>query len=218
VLLEEIIDQRIKQEIEAQKAQRQAESNTLPPDGDHLAGLIAALLDEFRQADPSSGILEVERPLPQRAGVRPSLDLVLRLRGINGQETRTGLLFMVTDNAVTAAAYLRRLVQLSPLPDRLMLVTDQRRPLALGGKGQEHLEQLRREMAGRFRRLDLSFLEYVTLNALQAVVGLARSGELEIELLGGRTQAIDETEILASLHRQGFFQTAPVMRELLASV
>jgi hypothetical protein len=41
---------------------------------------------------------------------------------------------------------------------------------------------------------------------------------LEIELLGGRTQAIDETEILASLHRQGFFQTAPVMRELLASV
>jgi hypothetical protein len=41
---------------------------------------------------------------------------------------------------------------------------------------------------------------------------------LEIELPGGPVRPIGEPEVLASLHRQGFFQTAPVLRELLAPV
>ena len=61
----------------------------------------------------------------------------------------------------------------------MFLVTDQRRPLVLGLKGEEHLAKLREGFAGQFRHVELTAGDYAELDALRAVVGRARSGELE---------------------------------------
>jgi hypothetical protein len=126
------------------------------------------------------------------------------------------MLCLITDHPNATAAYLRRLCHAAPAPDRLLLVTDQRRPLVLGDRGKEYLAQLEEELfAGRFRRVDLSFSDYVNLNGLSIVARQARSGNLEINLPGGEARQISEAEVIASHRRRGRYRTAPILRELV---
>ena len=73
-------------------------------------------------------------------------------------------------------------------------------------------------LAERFQEVALSFAEYAHLDALQAVVWLARSGDLEMELLPGQLQPLSELDVLASYQRHGRYRTAAVLRELLGAV
>jgi hypothetical protein len=66
----------------------------------------------------------------------------------------------------------------------------------------------------RFRQLDLTFAEYAHLEALQAVVGQARSGDLEIDL-PGQTRPVSAEEVIASYRRQGRYLSAAVLRDVL---
>jgi acyl carrier protein phosphodiesterase len=61
----------------------------------------------------------------------------------------------------------------------------------------------------------VTFEQYAHLDALQAVVGQARSEELEIELPGGESRPVSVDEVIKSHRRQGRYQKAAVLREVL---
>jgi hypothetical protein len=61
----------------------------------------------------------------------------------------------------------------------------------------------------------LTFEEYADLDALQAIVGLARSGDLEIELASGPSRRVSERDVIESHHRQDRYRTAALLREVL---
>jgi hypothetical protein len=97
----------------------------------------------------------------------------------------------------------------------VVLVTDQRRPLELGARGQEYLAELR-QGAGPFRQVELTPADCAELGALRAVVGQARSGDLEVEIAARESRPLAEAEVIESLHRQGRYRAAPLLRDLLA--
>jgi AAA ATPase domain len=213
----ETIDRKVAQKVDEHRSRRRAEPHTLPPDADNLAGLVHALLEQCRQVSPAYGIVRVERLEQSGPGPRPPYDLALLRRGEDGREVRAGLLFVATDSATSTAGFLRRLVQAEGACERLVLVTDERRPLALGGRGRQYLEYLRQQTGSGFRHVELAFEQYAELDALQAAVGLARSGDLEVELTPGQARAVGEREVIESHHRQGRYRSAPLLRELLAT-
>src|SRR5581483_706809 len=79
----------------------------------------------------------------------------------------------------------------------------------------EYLQELHDRGAEHFQEITLTFVEYARLDALQAVVGLARSGDLEIEWPAGQTYPVSEGEVIASHQRQGHYRTAAVLRALV---
>jgi len=125
---------------------------------------------------------------------------------------------VVTTSSLSTTGSLRRVVEAPDPPGRLFLVTDQRCPLALGLKGEEHLAKLREGGAGQFRHVELTPADVAELDALQAVVGLARSGDLEVEILAGKPRPLSATEVTESLHRQGRYRAAPLLRDLLGEM
>ena len=64
----------------------------------------------------------------------------------------------------------------------------------------------------------LTFEQYAQLDALRAVAGMARAGDLEIELPGGQTRPVSEQEVVESHHRQGRYQAAALLPDLLNEV
>lgn len=115
------------------------------------------------------------------------------------------------------SAFLRRLVQDTQPPERLVLITDERRPLTPATAGREYLEELQQRHGDRFVRVDLTFDQYAELDALQARVGLAKSGDLEIELPAGRSRRVAEAEVVASHLRQQRYSRHPLLKVLLDS-
>jgi hypothetical protein len=213
--LQDAIDRKVAQKIDEHQAQRQRAPHTLPPDADNLSGLVYLLLEQCRQAGPRYSLLRVERlPVPS-SGPRSPYDLLIRRQGEGDHEVCLGLLVIATASAHTTTTYLRRLVQDNRPPDRLLLVTDERRPLPLGPRGHEYLEALRRRGTCPLQQVELTFAHYAELDALQALVGLARSGDLEVEVLPGQVRRVNEKEVIESHHRQGRYLASPLLREIL---
>jgi hypothetical protein len=209
------IDRRVTKQLAEQRARLLAEPEALAPDADNLAGLVGALLEQCRAVGPDYAVTAVERPATAKSGPRPAYDLVLRRRAGDGHEERTCVLFVVTASANSAASFLRRLLGALEPGTRVVLVTDQRRPLELGVRGQEYLAELR-QGAGPFRQVELTPVDCAELGALRAVVGQARSGDLEVEIAAGESRPLAEAEVIESLHRQGRYRAAPLLRDLLA--
>jgi hypothetical protein len=157
----------------------------------------------------------VERLPRPRYGKQPPLDLIVRRRQGENGEVDTGVLCLVVDNRTSMSAVLRRLARDTRPPERLVLVTEERRPLDPAAAGQEYLEQVRQRYATGFQHINLSFDQYAELDALQAVVGLARSGDLEIALPGGQARRVREQEVIDSHHRQQRYLAHPLLAPLL---
>lgn len=214
--IQRLLDEKVALKLQEHKRQRQLEPQTLPPDGDNLAGLIHTLLQRCLNLPYPATLLGVERLVPPKYGQRPPYDLVFRQRpGPDGPETRGGLLCLVVGNRTSMSAFLRRVAQDAQPPRRLFLVTDERRPLEPAAAGRQYLEQLRERHASQFHLVRLTFDQYAELDALQAVVGLARSGDLEIELPGGQSRRVGEQEVIDSHHRCDRFRAHPLLRLLL---
>jgi hypothetical protein len=213
--LRQRIDEKVSLKVQELKRQRQLEPQTLPPDGDNLAGLIEALLQRCLNAPSRDGLLAVERVPARRYGPQPPYHLRLRHRGPVGAESGTGLRCVVVSNRTSMSARLRRLADDTQPPDRLVLVTDERRPLEPGPVGKEYLDCLQSRHGRCFHVMQLSFDQYAELEALQAVVGLARAGDLEIELPGGQARRVHEEEVIASHHRCRRYQAHPLLALLL---
>lgn len=214
--IEARIDQAVDLKLAELRARRQQEPHTLPPDADNLAGLLVTLLERCLNAPAYPSLLAVD-PVPRpRQGPPPPCDLILRQRlDPEGLVVRTGILCLVVSSRISMSGYLRRLVQDTQPLERLFLITDERRPFDPGPAGQEYLEQLRGRYNDRFLHVVLTFEQYAELDALQEVVGLARAGDLEIELPGGQARRVSEQEVLASHFRRQRYRAQPLLRLLL---
>ena len=215
--LETVIDRKVAAKLEEQKQQRLLDPETLPPDADNLAGLAYILLRQCLHAPRSYALTDVQRPAPPNRKQRPTYHLTVKQHG-DGQENTVGVLFLTAGDASSAVWALRRLIEDRLPPTRLLLVTDQRRPMRLAAKGKEYLDQLRRNYGGRFQRIDLTFDQYADLDALKAAAGMALSGDLEIDLPGGEIRRVTEAEVVASHHRGDRYTAHVLLRPLLGVV
>jgi len=209
------VDRRVEEALADHRARSTAEPLSLPPDGDHLAGLLYNLLVQCREADPE-GLTNVERGVPPRRGARPVYDVVFGQAGADGTAAQTGLVVVVASNAVSAAACLRRLLNETRPVERVLLITDDRVDLPLGPAGKGYLNELLRRRPERFGRLSVTFADLVELDGLQAVLAAARSGDLEVQLRPDAAHAVTPAEVIASHRRRGRYLASPLLRELLA--
>jgi hypothetical protein len=218
-VVSELIDGKVALKLREHISQRQLERQTLPPDADNLAGLIHSLLKQCLNAREYPELLKVDRQQKPKYGPRPPFDLILRRRSSTGDaETTSGVACMVVDNRTSMSAYLRRLVQDPRPPHRAFLVTEERRPLDPGAAGMQYLEQVRQRYGDRFRHVELTFDRYAELDALAGVIGLARSGDLEIEPTGGNARRVSEAEVIESYCRKGHIVAHPLLRQLLTDL
>ena len=209
------VDAEVSQKLAEYKAQREAEPHTLPPNAANLAGLVAALVEQWMPSDRLGNRLQVEQPAWPSRGRRPAYDLILQQSGpSNDAEALCGMCFLATGSALSVTGALRRLVQDPNPPHQVLLITDERTGLPLGKVGKEYYEELCQRGKPGFRHLELAFAEYAELDALQAAVGLGRAGDLEIELPGGQTRTVRADEVMASHQRQGRYAAAPLLKEL----
>jgi hypothetical protein len=180
--IEAAIDGLVDRKIAEQVAQHRLHPGSLPPDAGNLAGLVETLLGHCRGEGLPYTFRGVERK--QRRGNRlPSYDLLVReRREPDGREVTSGVLF-VTNVGVSATAALRRLLEDDHPPDHRLLVTDhERRPLKVGAQGVEYYKDLEKLGREHFEHLKINFEQYAALDALRDVVGMARSGDLEIQV------------------------------------
>ncbi len=209
------IDLKIAEKRASIVEQLQREPHTLPSDADHLAGLVYALLVQCRDAGHRHGVWEVERVAPPKYG-RPTYHLSLRRRDSNASaDVRSGVLFLVERSAKSVAGFLRRLLADWGAYERVLVVTAEHVGLPLGETGREYLENLRKRRPGHFQVLELAFAEFIELEAMQRVVGLAKSRDLEIEPSPGRVRVVTEQEVVEAYHRHQRYLASRLLRALL---
>ncbi len=213
--LEAAIDAVVDRKIEEQISQHRLQGGSLPPDAGNLAGLVGSLLGHCSGDGLPYTFRSLER-LQKKAGRLPPYDLRVReRREPDGRQVSTGVLF-VTNVGLSASTALKRLLEDEKPPDHRILVTDhERRPLKVGAQGAEYYRDLEKLGSGKFEHLKLNFEQYAKLDALQGVVGMAKSGDLEIEAPRGTPRPVQEAEVIASHHRRDRFRQHPLLRPLL---
>jgi len=175
------------------------------------------LLQHGLFAKQQYGLSAVEQGLPAADGIRPTYDVLVRHEGgEENKQTCTGLLCLTTRNSVFSTACLRRLAA-DETPDRVILVTEERRPLPLDSEGKKYLKELQQRGAAHFQHVELTLEEHAYLDTLQAVVSMARCGDLQAELPDGNVWPVSEREVIQSHHRQGRYAAHPLLRWLLGT-
>jgi hypothetical protein len=215
VNIEDAIDTAVDRKIEEQVTQHRLQPGSLPPDAGNLAGLVEDLLRHCRGDGLPYTFQGVER-MKKKAGRLPPYDLLVReRRQPDGREVTTGLLF-VTNAGLSATTALRRLLEVDKPPDHRLLVTDhERRPLKVGAQGVAYYRDLEKLGTAKFEHLKLNYEQYAKLDALQGVVGMAKSGDLEIEAPPGTPRPVEAAEVIASHHRRDRLRQHPLLRPLL---
>jgi hypothetical protein len=209
--VQEAIDRFVAQKLADHCDRLRRQPGALGPYTENLAGLIAALLKKF-------GSFEIERPPSGKPDQQFPFSLVVRQRATGKYaEARTGILFLPAGNATSTTAALRWLARATDT-DRVLLVTDEGCPLVFGAqpdaKGREYYAELRGRDNGRFQHIELSVEVHAQLAAIQAVVGMARSGDLELDLPSKKPRAVSEQDVIESFRRQGQYFALPVIRNL----
>ncbi len=210
-----LIDEAVDQKIEEKVSLHRLHPGSLPPDAGNLAGLVEALLGQCLGKGLPYTLRGVERRR-KKAGKLPPCDLLIREQHDgDGREVTTGVVF-VTNVGLSATAALRRLLEDNKPPDHRLLVTDhERRPLKVGAQGIEYYRDLEKLGSEHFQHLKINFEQYVGLDALLDVVGMARSGDLEIESPPATSRPITEAEVVDSHHRRDRYRRHPLLRPLL---
>jgi hypothetical protein len=215
--IRDAIERKIDEKLASLREQFQREPHLLPADADHLAGLTYSALTQCRDAGHRHGVWEVERLTPPKHA-KPTYHLMLRLRdGKDGEDVRTGFLFLVERGAISVAGYLRRLDESRSDYNRVVLATVEDVGLPLGQAGKEYLQALQARGPQHFQMVKLSLEEIIELEGMQQVVGLAKSGDLEIEPSPGRVRPVDEREVIEAYHRRNQYLESSLLRALLTS-
>lgn len=208
------IDRAVDNKIAELKAQRELHPETLPPSADNLLGLVGNLLQHCVGPGGPYRLADLRRRPAGGAWASP-FDLELFREEAGGDKVRTSALFIPTSNPTATFHFLRRILDDARRPDRRIIVADRRLPLNVGPKGQDVLRQLRDDDRSRFYAFELDFSRYGELDALQGVIGMAASGDLEIGLTAGAARRVTAEEVLASHHRTRRFLTHPLLGLLL---
>lgn len=211
--LKELIDDKVESRIYEQVQRRELDPSTLPPDASNLAGLIEILLGQCRNTNHGYSLTQLEKP-PGKKTQLPAYQLVVHERTPSNLPVKTGLTCVVSASSTSAAGSLRRVVNDSPKPENILLVTEERQPLKLAKTGADYLATLEK-LKPQFQEFKLSFDEYATLDALQAIVGQARSGDLEIDFPDAESHPVSEAEVIESHHRRDRYRKHRLLAELL---
>ncbi len=213
--VEVLIDTCVERKIEEQIAQHRLQPGSLPPDAGNLAGLVESLLGRCSNSGLPYTFRGIERT-GKKKGKLPPYDLLVReRRDPDDREVKSGVSF-ITNVGQSATASLRRLLDKDNAIDHRILVTDQeRRPLKVGAEGAEYYRSLEKLGPRKFEHIKLDFEQYARLDALQGVIGMARSGDLEIESPRGTIRPVSEAEVVASHHRRDRFRQHPLLWPLL---
>ena len=214
-----MVDEKIDRKIQEQVSMRNLNRGLLPPDAENYVGLIDSLLRQCLGRPAAYGLCSVEMPVIKKPGPKPAHHRII-LTQTAGPATaqRLGLTVVTTDNATSAAGFLRRLRDASRPPEQSLLVTDERQPLRLAKTGSEYLAELQRGGTWpRFELLVLPFAEIAQLDALQAVVAQGKAGDIEVDLPDGSTISVDDTMVIESHHRQNRYKGCPLLERLLGN-
>jgi hypothetical protein len=212
------VDALVGEKIGELVARRKQEPHTLPPGPENLSELVRTLLGQCLGRPAQYALAGVvQRASPKKTQRAPYDFEVRKAAGPGGAESGTGVLFVGTGSATSATGSLRRLLQATGpgQPESLLLVTEERLPLKVGAAGLGYLNDLSKPGKPPFTRLVLTFDQYAELDSLQAVVGLALSGDLEVDAGPGESRTVREDEVVASHHRGGRYLAHPLLRELL---
>lgn len=210
------IDRCVADQVAACHAWRVRGGATLPPDDGHLDGLLFSLLGQWRAVDHSCGICALERQQgDERGHDRPGEFFVVHRQTETGC-LRTGVLTLTTTSPSCVANALGWLTEQARSMDRLLLVTDERFGLPLGAKGLEYLHALEALGTEKFHRVNLALDEYMRLDALQAVVALARAGDLEIEHSSGAACVLTECDVIHAHQRLNQYRSCRIVREIVS--
>jgi hypothetical protein len=212
--LQAVVDRAVADRMAEHQARGLKEPDSVPADEDHLASLLE---DSLKQCLGGKYRLQAVQRLPlPRSGPRPTYDLLVEQSSPSGgPPLRIGVRVLVAEHARTVTNALERFVEDEEPPGRILLVTDERRDLRLGGKGSELLAELAGRGPQKFRHFRLSLRHLANLDALQKVVRLARSGDFEVGVAPGQRRALAEEEVIASHHRAGRYLEHPLLNELL---
>ena len=203
------VDASVSLKITESIGQRRLRPQSLPPDESRLSELVVKLLghctrDPYTLADFES--CSRKPPGPYH---------ILATERANGKDYLNGVAFVATTSKTAATNALKRITADRKHVDHRLLVTDERRPLSVGPKGKELLEGLDAMGRESFREVRLRFEDYALLDALAAVLGAARVGDLEIEFPPGQFRPVTEAEAAESMHRGRWFLRQPLLMELL---
>lgn len=208
------VDEHVAQRLSESRSHLVTDPLRLPGSAEHMIGLIKALLQQCQQLNLANW--QVEIPLA-RGKNRPHYDLMVRPRSdVEAESLHVGLAFLSTGSAMATTTRLRGMLQDRNIPEHVWIITEERSPLALGNKGEEYLAKLSRNRKCEFRVIELPFAAYADLDSLQAVVLQARAGDLELPAVGGKPLALSEREVMESFARQSRYQSAAILRDLLA--
>jgi hypothetical protein len=184
-----------------------------PVDGDNLLALLDAALKQTRGGPYR---LRTYHRHATKSGTRSPYDFTVEQAAApDGPVVRVGVRVLAPEHSRTVTVALERIASDEEPPDRALLVTDERQELPLGPKGRELLGELERRGPQVFRHVALPRRQLAELDALQAVIGQARAGDLEMEVAPGQRRAVTEDEVVAAYHRSGRYLANPLLRELL---
>jgi hypothetical protein len=195
-----LIDGQVEKAITTKLSRHRASPNGLPPNADNVCGLTESLL-----AVGGVGLVVA------RAGSDSPYDLQVRIPQTNGAETTIGIAFVATGSATSVTGTLRNLAADAKPPDRVLLVTDERLPLAFGkaanAKGRTHYDALK--SVANFEHVELRFEDYAALETLESIARM--SADLEIDTPDGKSRPLKRDEVIASYRRGKRFESHPLL-------
>ncbi len=211
--LQGAITREVQRRLAQQKVRFLRQPDLMPTDEDHLLGLLEATLDQCRGG--RYALQTWQRVQHPKTGRRGPYDLLLEQQTSTGPAPRLGVRVLVAEHGRSVFAALTRIVEDEAPPGRILLVTDARQETPFGDKGGELLDELKQRGPDAFRHVEASRDELVGLEAMQAVVRLARAGDFEVEPAPGQRRAVTEEEVVASYHCDGRYLALPLVRALL---
>lgn len=205
---DEVLADLLRMKCAEMAALRRRQRDSLPPDADNIACLTETLL-LATVATPSRRVSR----LPE-ASTSSSCAWMEILTGGTADISHTLILILIANDGRSATPALRRLLGKAADTTRLVLVTDEeRRPLPLANAGRSYFEQL--SQCPHFVHHHFNFQQHVELDAMVAVMGMARVGDLEIHHPVPR--AITEAEVKDYWIRHQVLIEFPLMRVLLSA-
>ena len=189
---DKLIDDVVKAKLNEAQRQRLMNPGSLPPDGDNIAALMRRAL-ELCVGHPSTDIEAIAAP-PRLRGGSPYAFVIHR----RTKSQPDAVAVVATTRSATSTRLIGLMARDDSHTTKVLVSDEERRPIKVSTTTEDHLFRLRSECD--FLRIKINFEQHASLDALVQILGLARAGDLEVDLPEG-TLALDEEEALASLHR-----------------
>lgn len=199
------IDDVVENKLQEVKSARRLQPGNLPADAGNLLGLVRQLLEQCLNIPEYN--YSITGIAASRRGKHDFLDV---LESAADHLVLNKVAFVVNGSKNDTALHLRKLID-SSAEHRILVTEADRQPLSCGPKGQEYYDALKKLGPTAFTHLKLKFEQYAELDALMAVVGEARSKDLEVEPKPGQIIPVTEEQVIESYHRHDRYRKHPLL-------